>query len=144
MTRARVTPGALAAALLGLAFLAFAGFCVATGVSGGSFGAATRAEHPGAFWFFIAAQVAMGIGFLSAAIRPLRRARRWLLAVVLALGVWMAIDLGGALYASVMAIATPDRWAMLGLAALMIVVLIVLGYQLLWLEIKEPPRDDEE
>jgi hypothetical protein len=114
-----------------------------SGVAAGKYGAATRVETPGLYWFFIAGLVAMALIFLAAGIKAVIPAfpSRWLvipaLGLLLPLGLWGIGELTGIFWK--MIVGVPDlsgRLIYAGLAIMLLGVVATLLYTLIWPEVR--------
>ncbi len=114
-----------------------------SGVAAGKYGAATRAETPGLYWFFIMGLVIMALIAIAQgikAIMPGFRARRLVLpgfALLLPCAIWAIVDLIKSFWTAIMQVPElSGRLIYAGLAIMVLGVFVMLLYTLIWPEVQ--------
>lgn len=138
---------ALVFSLLGFGFVALIIVELRLGVAGAKFGAASLHHSPGTFSFFIAMQAFLAIFMFASATGAhvkasplLRRAVIAALAVILILFAWTILETARDMLAAGAQMALEDRWVLGGIGVMLLVVMCTIGYQLIWLEIRDRLR----
>jgi hypothetical protein len=137
------------AGILIASFALAAGFCalivwsLQNGVAAGKYGAATRSETPGLYWFVIVGLATMALVFIANGIKAMAPAFRIRLIVIpgfallLPFAVWAMIELAGAFWKAILGV--PElggRVLYAGLAVMLLGVIGTLLYTLIWPEVR--------
>ena len=131
----------IAQALLGIGFLALIIFELRSGIAGAKFGAVSASGHPGTFAFFIAIQAFLAAVFLSGSMGiSLKRVARRALIVIGILFAWTILEVTRDML-KLGAGMSPEELLVYGVLGLVVIaVMITLGYQFIWLEIRDRSR----
>jgi hypothetical protein len=133
--------------VLGLGFIALVVFEVRLGIAGAKFGAADVHTHPGTFAFLIAMQAFLAIVMFASAIgahitesRTTRRIAIVPIAAILLLFVWTIVEISHDMLSLGATMSLSDRFMYGGLGVVLLIVMTTIGYQFIWLEIRDRLR----